>query len=114
MTKEEIIAANEEVLIYFRDVYNDLDAAIEDIESDTTYEIMSIVMSCLERAITVGESGEVVITKSFINTEYKADIDKAKSIYYELGETAQGKVLDDIDKTVKKQSTKEYLMDMFL
>jgi len=110
MTKEEIIAANQEVLIYLNAVQQDITSARF---RGTTKQIVDIVKACVADAIAVGESGEQLISKDFVYEEYADRIDEAKKIYYALSEEAQAQVIDTISQNVG-QTTQDYLIMVFL
>ena len=110
MTKEEIIAANQEVLIYLKAVHSDITGARF---RGTTKDICDIVSECVAEAIKVGESGEQLISKEFVYEEYADRISDAKNIYYALSEEAQAQVIDTISQNVG-QTTQDYLIMVFL
>ncbi len=109
-TKAEIIAANAEVLRYLRAVKQDITKANF---QGVTKQISDIVLECVKDAISVGESGKKIISKSFVYDEYKSRINKAKQIYYGLSAESRAQVLDTVSQKVGTE-TQEYLISVFL
>ena len=64
-------------------------------------------------AIRIGESGEQLISKDFVYTNYEAEIAEAKAIYHTFSEEAEAAFIDAVSKEVG-QETQDYLIAVFL
>ena len=74
---------------------------------------LSYVLACVNDAIAIGESGEQLISKDFVYTNYDAEIAEAKTIYRSLSEEGQAAFVDAVTKEVG-QETQDYLISVFL
>ena len=110
MTTEEIIAANQEVLKYLKAVRDDLTGARF---TGKSRQIVNIVLNCVNDAIAIGESGQQLISKDFVYTNYDTEIAEAKAIYHSLSEEGQAAFVDAVSKEVG-QETQDYLIAVFL
>ena len=110
MTQDEIISANQEMLLYFKDILNDLQKASF---AGIAFDIVEIVKNCLTDAIELGETGQCILSRDFVYEQYDGKIKEAKTLYYGLPEESQSAFISSVTSQVK-QETIDYLIEVFM
>lgn len=111
MTKEEIIAANEEVVSYLESVNKSLKLGA--FTGNQFKALVQTVKNCISQTVTIGKSGEELITKDYVNIRFKTEIDGAKKTYYDWSDETQATFINQVENAVKDEEAKAYLLAMF-
>ena len=111
MTKAEIIEANQEVVEYLESVNKSLKLGA--FTGSQFKALVQTVKNCISQTVTIGKSGEELITSDYVNIRFKTEIDGAKKTYYSWSDETQATFINQVENAVKDEEAKAYLLAMF-